>query len=70
MKEKITMYDLFGLIKDNKTPETIILKGEVYDIDHTKPRLAYKSRKTGYWLCFGYYIEENKLNEEVEIIEE
>lgn len=65
---KISMYEFIGLIKDNKKPITIKLKNEIWDIDYSKTHLAYKSRKTGYWINFNYYIEENKLNEEVEII--
>lgn len=68
--KKIIMYELLGMIKDKKIPNTIKIKNEIWDRDYSKNRLAYQSRKSGYWLNFAYYIEENKLNEKVEVLDD
>lgn len=65
---KITMYELLGMIKDDKAPKTIKSEGHYY---------CYNEIEKDYYEGMGYdyeYLFKNtsndRLNDEVEIIEE
>lgn len=62
---KITMYELLGLVKDDKAPEKIKYKNFVYGWVQ-KYKIYTRYDITGKDL----YITTNNLNEDVEIIEE
>lgn len=66
---KITIYELIGLIKDGKAPKKIRINGENLKLEIENNELNY-SFNDGGTISFDYYIETNKLNDEVEIIEE
>ena len=66
---KITIYELLGLIKDGKAPKKIKIDKDIAKLETEDNQLNYKFNDSG-TLTFDYYIENNKLNNEVEIIEE
>lgn len=66
---KITIYELLGLIKDNKAPKKIKIDKDIAKLEIEDNQLNYRFNDSG-TLTFDYYIENNKLNNEVEIIEE
>lgn len=64
------MYELFGLINDGNIPKIISLGGEIYNLDYSKKEIAYKSRNTGFWLNYSWYVEQPKrLNTKLYILE-
>ena len=65
---KITMYELLGLVKDGKAPKKIKINNKILNLENGK-ELEYRFEKGG-TLCWDYYIELKKLNDEIEIIEE
>lgn len=66
---KITIYELLGLIKDGKVPKKIKTNTGIFKLEIEDDQLRYRCNDDGI-LTFDYYIENNKLNDEVEIIEE
>jgi len=66
---KITIYELLGLVKDGKTPKKIKTDTGIFKLEIEDDELHYRCNDGGI-LTFDYYIENNKLNNEVEIIEE
>ena len=63
---KITMYELLGLIKDDKAPKKIKWQGRIYEYSCIN-RFYYQNS----WSMYrDFYKEGNCLNEDVEIIEE
>ena len=73
MKNKeITMYELIGLIKDNKAPKKIKIDNNIWFF-YTITK-SYIDNETDYVkslsINFNYYIENNKLNDTVEILSE
>ena len=70
---KITIYELLGLVKDGKAPETIIYRDKTWEYTTTVKGTGYQYYSPGYqeWktLQSQVYLEEC-LNDEVEIIEE
>lgn len=66
---KITIYELLGLVKDGKTPKKIKTDTGIFKLEIEDDQLRYRCNDSGI-LTFDYYIENNKLNNEVEIIEE
>lgn len=64
-KEKITILDLINLIgKKERLPKKIKVDNSILSLEE----LRYKFSNNG-WLCFDYYIENAKLDYEIEIIE-
>lgn len=66
---KITIYELLGLVKDGKAPKKIKTNTGIFKLEIGYDQLRYRCNDGGI-LTFDYYIENNKLNNEVEIIEE
>ena len=66
---KITMYELLGLVKDGKAPKKIKTDTGIFKLEIEDDELHYRCNDGGI-LIFDYYIENNKLSNEVEIIEE
>ena len=66
---KITIYELLGLVKDGKAPKKIKTNTGIFKLEIEDDQLRYRRNDSGI-LTFDYYIENNKLNNEVEIIEE
>lgn len=70
---KITMYELFGLIKDGKAPKKIRYRDIIWKYTSTVKGKGYQYYSKGYeeWktLQNQVYLEEC-LNDEIEIIEE
>lgn len=66
---KITIYELLGLVKDGKAPKKIKTDIGIFKLEIEDDQLHYRCNDGGI-LIFDYYIENNKLNNEVEIIEE
>lgn len=66
---KITIYELLGLVKDGKAPGKIKTNTGIFKLEIEDGQLHYRCNDGGI-LIFDYYIENNKLNNEVEIIEE
>lgn len=66
---KITIYELLGLVKDGKAPKKIKTNTGIFKLEIEDDQLRYRCNDSGI-LTFDYYIENNKLNNEVEIIEE
>lgn len=65
---KVTIYELIGLVKDNEAPRKIKMYDKILKLKTGKQKnYVFDNGNT---LAFDYYIEEQKLNEEVEIIEE
>ena len=69
---KITIYELLGLVKDNKAPKKVLVNDSYYEYnrwgnDYTDVQMA-----NNYWLFKDYTFggNGNRLNDEVEIIEE
>ncbi len=69
--KKITMYELIGLIKDNKAPKKIKVDNEIY-IFHKGIETRYELEDDeDISLNFNYYIENDLLNKkDIEILEE
>lgn len=65
----ITIYDLLGMVKDGKAPKKIKIDEDILNLEKGIETL-YKFEKGGGSLAFGYYIDNNKLDDEVEILEE
>lgn len=66
---KITIYELLGLVKDGKAPKKIKTKTDIFKLEIEDDQLRYRCNDGGI-LAFNYYIENNKLSDEIEIIEE
>lgn len=66
---KITIYELLGLVKAGKAPKKIKTNTGIFKLEIEDDQLRYRCNDSGI-LTFDYYIENNKLNNEVEIIEE
>ena len=66
---KITIYELLGLVKDSKAPKKIKTDTGIFKLEVKDDQLCYRCNNSGI-LTFDYYIENNKLNNEVEILEE
>ena len=73
-KEIITILDLINLIgkkgkkgKKERLPKKIKVDNSILSLE-IKEGLHYKFSNNG-WLCFDYYIENAKLDYEIEIIE-
>ena len=66
---KITIYKLLGLVKDGKAPKKIKTNTGIFKLEIEDDQLRYRCNDGGI-LTFDYYTENNKLNDEVEIIEE
>lgn len=66
---KITIYELLELVKDGKAPKKIKTDIGIFKLEIEDDQLHYRCNDGGI-LIFDYYIENNKLNNEVEIIEE
>lgn len=66
---KITIYELLGLVKDGKAPKKIKTNTGIFKLGIEDDQLRYRCNDGGI-LTFDYYIENNKLNNEVEIVEE
>lgn len=66
---KVTIYELLGLVKDGKAPKKIKTDTGIFKLEIGYDQLCYRCNDSGI-LTFDYYIENNKLNNEVEIIEE
>lgn len=66
---KITMYELLGLVKDGKAPKKIKTNTDIFKLEIEDDQLNYRCNDGGI-LTFDYYIKNNKLSDEIEIIEE
>ena len=66
---KITIYELLGLAKDGKAPKKIKTNTGIFKLEIEDNQLNYRCNDGGI-LTFDYYIENNKLSDEIEIIEE
>lgn len=66
---RIDIYTLLGLVKDGKAPKKIKTDTSIFKLEIEDDELHYRCNDGGI-LTFDYYIENNKLNNEVEIIEE
>ena len=66
---KITIYELLGLVKDGKAPKKIKTNTGIFKLEIEDDQLCYRCNDGGI-LTFDYYIENNKLSDEIEIIEE
>lgn len=66
---KITIYELLGLVKDGKAPKKIKTNTSIFELEIEDDQLHYRCNDGGI-LIFDYYIKNNKLNDELEIIEE
>lgn len=67
---KITMYELIGLIKDGKAPKKIKIHKTIYEWVFIHHEFCYADNSINRILLFEYYVRNNKLNDEIEIIEE
>lgn len=65
---KITIYELLGLVKDGKAPKKINTNTGIFKLEIEDDQLRYRCNDGGI-LTFDYYIENNRLNDEIEIIE-
>ena len=74
MKKEITVYELLGLIKDDKAPKIVKWEGYMfsfYNNDYLCINEDFiKNRETNYLLCYLFGLPESPLNIKVEIIEE
>ena len=74
MKNKISVYELLGLIKDGKAPKKIIYNDNVYEFTDYDYRCIVTETEKGcveYWLIGNYNQDlQSILNEKVEILEE
>ena len=75
MKNKIiTMYELMGLIKDDKAPKKIKINNKIWFFYKSNKETLYIDNENSYLkscsLNFNYYIDNKKLNETVEILPE
>ena len=66
---KITIYKLLGLVKDGKAPKKIKTNTGIFKLEIEDDQLNYRCNDGGI-LTFDYYIKNNKLSDEIEIIEE
>ena len=66
---KITMYELLGLAKDGKAPKKIKTNTGIFKLEIEDDQLNYRCNDGGI-LTFDYYIKNNKLSDEIEIIKE
>lgn len=66
---KITIHELLGLVKDGKAPKKIKTNTGIFKLEIEDDQLNYRCNDGGI-LTFDYYIENNKLSDEIEIIEE
>lgn len=69
MKNKISVYDLLGLIKDGKAPKKIIYQGNYLEFDGEDYKY-YKGAETLSEDSLVKYIAVGNLNDTVEILEE
>ncbi len=73
--KEITMYELIGLIKDDKAPNKIKIDNNIWffyiksdgTVSYIENEPSYCKRCS---LNFNYYIENNKLNDPVKILSE
>ena len=75
MKNKIiTIYELLGLIKDDKAPKKIKINNKIWFFYKSNKETLYIDNENSYLkscsLNFNYYIDNKKLNETVEILSE
>lgn len=74
MNKKITIYELLGLIKDDKAPKKIKWEDYIfsfYNDDYLcKNEDFVKNRETNYLLCYLFSLPGSALNIKVEILEE
>lgn len=74
MKNKISVYELLGLIKDGKAPKKIKWEDYIfsfYNDDYLcKNEDFIKNRETNYLLCYLFSLPGSALNIKVEILEE
>ena len=70
----ITIYELMGLIKDGEAPKEIKIDNKIWFFYKSNERVSYVDDEKSYLkscsLNFNYYIENNKLNDEIEILPE
>ena len=64
----ITMYELIGLVKDGKAPRKIKIGEDILNLEKGIETL-YKFEKGSGSLSFDYYIDNNKLDDEVKILD-
>lgn len=65
---KITIYELITLIKNKKAPKKIKIKEDIFNLEIGKETLYRFERGFGS-LNFDYYIDNNKLDNKVEILD-
>lgn len=65
---KITIYELLGLMKDNKAPKKIKVNENILTLKIGEETL-YRFEDNCGSLCFSYYIDNNKLDNEIEILD-
>lgn len=81
MNKTITMYELLGLVKDDKAPKKVRYKNKIYEWKEYNVCYGKIMTKKGWVKELGYVAEENNtyfylkhcyqdLNDEVEILEE
>lgn len=74
MKNKISVYELLGLIKDGKAPKIVKWEDYIfsfYNDDYLcKNEDFIKNRETNYLLCYLFSLPGSALNIKVEILEE
>ena len=66
---KTTIYELLGMIKDNKAPISIYYKGNMYMYDDTSNDYWYNELDSGTSFLFDEYDLISILNDELEILE-
>lgn len=74
MNKIITIYELLGLIKDDKAPKRIKWEGFIfsfYNDDYLCENEDFvKNRETNYLLCYLFSLPASALNVKIEILEE
>ena len=70
MKNEITIYELFGLVKDNKAPYEVIYQGTKYYIDKLENYYRAEDRTPLFERIFNNYNDYDALQEKIEILSE
>ncbi len=70
MKYEITIYELFGLVKDNKAPYEVIYQGTKYYIDKLENYYRAEDRTPLFERIFNNYNDYDALQEKIEILSE
>jgi hypothetical protein len=65
---KITMYELITLMKNKKAPKKIKINEDILNLEIGKETL-YRFEKGYGSLSFDYYIDNNKLDNKIEILD-